>query len=239
VVLAGAGAEVLAVELDRALIPALEEVTAGLPVRVLRADAMKADWEALLGDGAWRMASNLPYNVAVPVVVELLERAPQVDPLLVMVQREVGERLAAGPGEEAYGAVSLRVAYRARAEVVRRVPPTVFWPEPKVESVVLRLSRRPPPVDTPPEALFRLVDAGFAQRRKTMANALVRLGYSRDRATEALGRAGLDPRVRAEVLGLEEMARLAEALHSGGSAGRITRRRAAPGQLPPRSPPSD
>ena len=173
---------------------------------------MNADWPAILGNEQWRMASNLPYNVAVPVVMGLLERAPRVDPMLVMVQREVGERLAAGPGEEAYGAVSLRVAYRAEVEVVRRVPPTVFWPEPQVESVVVRLSRRPPPVSTPPDVLFRLIEEGFAQRRKTMANALVRLGYPRGRATEALRRAGVDEQVRAEELGLEDLARLAEAL---------------------------
>lgn len=210
--LADAGAEILAVEIDRALVAALEEVVAGLPVRILRADAMAADWPAILGDAPWRMASNLPYNVAVPVVMGLLERAPRVDPMLVMVQREVGERLAAGPGEDAYGAVSLRVAYRAVVEVVRRVPPTVFWPEPQVESVVVRLTRRPPPVDTPPEVLFRLIEEGFAQRRKTMANSLVRLGYPRERAAEALRRAGLEARVRAEALGLEDLARLAQAL---------------------------
>jgi 16S rRNA (adenine1518-N6/adenine1519-N6)-dimethyltransferase len=212
VALADAGAEILAVEIDRALVAALEEVVAGLPVRILRVDAMAADWPAILGDDPWRMASNLPYNVAVPVVMGLLERAPRVDPMLVMVQREVGERLAAGPGEDAYGAVSLRVAYRAVVEVVRRVPPTVFWPEPQVESVVVRLTRRPPPVDTPPEVLFRLIEEGFAQRRKTMANSLVRLGYPRERAAEALRRAGLEARVRAEALGLEDLARLARAL---------------------------
>jgi 16S rRNA (adenine1518-N6/adenine1519-N6)-dimethyltransferase len=212
VALAEAGAEVLAVELDRGLLPVLEEVVRGLPVRVIREDALEADWQAVLGEGPWRMASNLPYNVAVPVVMGLLERAPQVDPMLVMVQREVGERLAAGPGEDAYGGVSLRMAYRAAVEVVRRVPPTVFWPQPQVESVVVRIVRRPPPVATPPEILFRLVEEGFAQRRKTMANALVRLGYPRGRAEDALRRAGLGERVRAEDLGLEEMARLAEAL---------------------------
>jgi 16S rRNA (adenine1518-N6/adenine1519-N6)-dimethyltransferase len=212
VALVAAGAEVLAVEIDRAVVPALEEVVAGLPVEVVRADAMDADWPAILGHEPWRMASNLPYNVAVPVVMGLLERAPGVDPMLVMVQREVGERLAAGPGEDAYGAVSLRVAYRAQVHVVRRVPPTVFWPEPQVESVVVRLSRRPPPVPTPPDVLFRLIEEGFAQRRKTMANALVRLGYPRDRATDGLRRAGLDERVRAEELGLEDLARLADAL---------------------------
>ena len=213
VALAGAGAEVLAVEADRSLIPALEEATDGLPVRAVHADAMTADWTALLGQGSWRMASNLPYNVAVPVVMRLLQDAPRVDPFLVMVQREVGERLAAGPGEEAFGAVSLKVAYRAGVRVVRRVKPTVFWPEPKVESVVLRIERRPPPVATPEAELFRLIDEGFAQRRKMMSSALVRLGLEREEAREALSRAGLDERARAETLGLEEFARLAEALH--------------------------
>ena len=216
VALADAGAEVLAVELDRALVPALEEVVRGLPVRVVREDAVDADWEAILGEGAWRMASNLPYNVAVPVVMGLLERAPQVDPMLVMVQREVGERLAAGPGEDAYGAVSLRIAYRASVELVRRVSPRVFWPEPQVESVVVRIARRPPPVATPQAALFRLIEEGFAQRRKTMANALVRLGYPRGRATDALRQDGLPERVRAEDLGLEDLARLADALEMHG-----------------------
>jgi 16S rRNA (adenine1518-N6/adenine1519-N6)-dimethyltransferase len=97
-------------------------------------------------------------------------------------------------------------------ELVRRVPPTVFWPEPQVESVVVRLTRRPAPVDTPQDVLFRLIEEGFAQRRKTMANALVRLGYPREEATEALRRAGLPERVRAEDLGLEDLARLAAAL---------------------------
>lgn len=208
-----AGASVLAVEVDRSLLPALREVVGdSTRVRVAEVDAMHADWPSLLGDGRWQMASNLPYNVAVPVVADLLERAPAVDPMLVMVQREVGERLAAAPGEEQFGAVSLRVAYHAQARVVRRIPPSVFWPEPRVDSVLVRLERQPPPVDTPREELFRLIDEGFAQRRKTMANALVRLGVEREDATAALRAAGLDPQVRAEALGLEEYARLAEAL---------------------------
>jgi len=208
-----AGAEVLAVELDPALLPALREVVGPTRrARIEHVDAMTADWAALLGDERWRMVSNLPYNVAVPVVIRLLEEAPRVDPMLVMVQREVGERLVASPGDEAFGAVSLRVAYRAEARVVRRVPPTVFWPEPSVESVLVRLERRPPPVATAEGELFRLVDEGFAQRRKTMANALVRLGMKREAAAGALEAAGLDPKVRAEELGLEDFARLAEAL---------------------------
>jgi 16S rRNA (adenine1518-N6/adenine1519-N6)-dimethyltransferase len=195
------------------LVRPLEEVTSGLAnVRIVAVNAVEADWDALVGEGAWRMASNLPYNVAVPVVLDLLSEAPQVDPMLVMVQREVGERLAATPGQDAFGAVSLRVAYRAEARSLRRVRASVFWPEPGVESVLVRLVRRPPPVTTPEKSLFRLVDAGFAQRRKTMANALVRLGYRRDAAAAAIQHAGLERRVRAEELGLKDFARLVEAL---------------------------
>jgi 16S rRNA (adenine1518-N6/adenine1519-N6)-dimethyltransferase len=212
VVLAEAGAEVLAVEVDPRLVPALEEATEGLPVRIEVADAVRADWGELLGKEPWRMASNLPYNVGVPALVGLLEGAPNVDPLVLMVQREVGERLAAGPGAPAFGAVSLRVAYRAEVRTLRRVGPSVFWPEPNVESVLLRLDRRPPPVPTPRDRLFALIDEGFRQRRKTLASALVRLGYPRARAAAALERAGLDPKVRAEALGLEDFARLADAL---------------------------
>lgn len=208
-----AGADVLAIELDAALLPALREVVGPTGrARIEQADAMTADWAALLGDDRWSMVSNLPYNVAVPVVIRLLEEAPGVDPMLVMVQREVGERLVASPGDEAFGAVSLRVAYRADGRLVRKIPPTVFWPEPGVESVLVRLERKPPPVDTPEDELFRLVDEGFAQRRKTMANALVRLGMGRAAATAALTSAGLDPKVRAEELDLEDFARLAEAV---------------------------
>lgn len=210
--LAAEGAEVMAVEADRSLVAPLGEVVEGLAVRVVHADAMSANWADLLGEGGWRMASNLPYNVAVPVVMRLLEEAPRVDPMLVMVQREVGERLAAEPGSEAFGAVSLKVSYRASVRVVRRVGPRVFWPEPKVESVVLLVERHPPPVATPETELFRLIDQGFAQRRKTMSSALVRLGLERAAAQRALARAGLDVRARAETLSLADFARLAEEL---------------------------
>lgn len=219
VALAGAGAEVTAVEFDRALLPALQEVVASYPgLRVILGDALQLDWRRVLGQGPWKMVSNLPYNVAVPVVMTLLESAPGIESYLVMVQREVGERLAARPGGEAYGAVSVRVAYRAEARVLRRVRPEVFWPEPRVESVLVRLIPREPPVDVPPERLFPVVEAGFAQRRKTMRNALVRLGLTAGQAARALERCGLDPRVRAEALALEDFACLAEAA-SGATLG--------------------
>ena len=178
---------------------------------MLAGDAVRLDWAELLGDGEWRMASNLPYNVAVPVVLRLLEEAPSVRDLVVMVQREVGERLAASPDDEAYGAVSAKVAYFADARLLRRIPSSVFWPEPKVESVLVRLTPREPPVSTPRDRLFRVIDEGFAQRRKTMANALVRLGLDRAAAARLLESCGVDIRVRAESLSLEQLACLAEA----------------------------
>jgi 16S rRNA (adenine1518-N6/adenine1519-N6)-dimethyltransferase len=214
VALADAGAEVLAIEFDRGLQSALAEVVGGLPrVRVVAADAMKLDWAAELGEGRWTMCANLPYNIATPLVLDLLERARAIGTFVVMVQREVGERLAAGPGEEGYGAVSVKVRYRARATVVRRVPPEVFWPRPAVGSVIVRLDRlSEPPVDVDPAALWRVVEAGFAQRRKTMRNALVRLGVDRGRAGELLSDNGVDPRARAEELGLAALARVAKAV---------------------------
>ena len=140
--LADAGAEVFAVEVDPALIPALGESTAGLDrVRVLHADATEAEWRDELGDGDWVLAANLPYNVATQLVLDTLQHVPQVRRLVVMVQREVGERLVAGPGEDAYGIPSVRIAYRAEGTLVRRVPASVFWPRPKVESVIVRLQR--------------------------------------------------------------------------------------------------
>jgi len=207
-----AGATVLAVELDARLAGVLESVLedTGLRAEITIADALEIDWPAVLADrGPWACVSNLPYNVAVPVVVRVLEEAPGVDRLLVMVQREVGERLAAGPGDEQYGAVSVKVAYYAEAAVVGIVPPTVFVPRPKVDSVLVQMRRRPaPPVTVPSEAeLFTLVRAGFAQRRKMLRRALVPvLG---DRAEAVLTEAGVEPTARAEVLGLEQWAAVA------------------------------
>ncbi len=212
--LAEAGADVLAVEVDPSLIPALQESTAGLDrVRVLHADATDGEWRDELGAGDWVLAANLPYNVATHLVLDTLQHVPQVGRLVVMVQREVGERLAAGPGEDAYGIPSLRVAYRAEGTLVRRVPPSVFWPRPKVESVIVRLVRRDePPVDVDEERLWAVVDAGFAERRKTMRNALRRLGVEGEEADRLLRAASVDPSARAETLSLEEFARIADAL---------------------------
>jgi 16S rRNA (adenine1518-N6/adenine1519-N6)-dimethyltransferase len=154
-----AGASVTAVEVDRYLLPVLRAEVEPRGARVVEADALTADWDELAdpAEGNWSVVSNLPYNVAVPVVVGVLESAPQVATLLVMVQREVGERLAAGPGSRAYGAVSVKVAYWAEARLVGAVSPQVFVPRPRVESALVRIERRPrpgcPPAGPPEDGL--------------------------------------------------------------------------------------
>jgi 16S rRNA (adenine1518-N6/adenine1519-N6)-dimethyltransferase len=209
VALAEAGAQVVALELDRHLLPALADVVGDAPdVRIEHGDAMEADLDALMGANEWACVSNLPYNVATPMVVRLLEEFPAMSRCLVMVQREVAERLVAGPGTKAYGAVTLKVAYYADARIVDTVAATVFVPPPSVESALVRLDRHPtPPVDVPsPDSLFRLVRAGFAQRRKTLRRALApTLG---DRTEAVLAAAGVDSRTRAEALDLSEWARV-------------------------------
>ena len=221
--LAEAGAEVIAVEVDRYVVPVLRAQVEPAGVRVVEGDARTLDLAGLLGgpgarpagDGdagrPWSLVANLPYNVAVPLVIRVLEEVPQVGSLLVMVQREVGERLAASAGDEAYGAVSVKVAYWADASVVGRVPATVFVPRPKVESVLVRLVRhpgpagaRPGPGTAPYDHLFAVVRAGFAQRRKMLRRSL-------DGVVDpaAFGAAGVAPTARAEELDLAAWERLA------------------------------
>jgi 16S rRNA (adenine1518-N6/adenine1519-N6)-dimethyltransferase len=215
--LARAGAEVLAIEFDRAVLPALREVVDGMSrVAVLHADALRVNWSAVLGSRGWTMAANLPYNIAVPLLLRMLEEAPQVSSYVVMVQREVADRLAARPGASAYGALSAKVAYRAEVTSVRRVPREVFWPRPRVESTVLRITPRPPSVSADPRALFTVIDASFGERRKTMRNAVRRLGLGAAAAGAALREAGVDPSARAEQLSLEDLGRLTEVLARTG-----------------------
>ena len=209
VALADTGAHVVAVEVDPGLEAALREVTASLDtVRLVVGDALRVDWSELLGRESrpWSMVANLPYNVAVPVLVRALESEPRIERFLVMVQREVGERLAARPGDPEYGAVSVRVAYRADARVVRPVARTVFWPQPNVDSVLVSLDRRPPPVTVDEADLWAVVRTGFGQRRKTLRGALTRLGLDRAQAEAVLAACGVAALARAEELGLEELA---------------------------------
>ena len=205
--LAETGAAVLAVEVDRGLVPVLREVVGPAGVEVVEADALQVDWDELLGEGSWTLVANLPYNVATPLIADLLDAVPAVTRMLVMVQREVGERLAAEPGDDAYGAVSVKVSYWATARVVARVPPSVFMPAPKVESVLVEIRRRSQPAigaDVDPEWLFALVAAGFGQRRKMLRRSLAGLV-----APEPFAAAGIRPEARAEELGVEDWGRLA------------------------------
>ena len=205
--LAETGAAVTAIEVDGGLLPALRSVVGPAGVTVVEGDALRLDWGGLLGAGPWVLVANLPYNVATPLVADLLDGVPAITRMLVMVQREVGERLAAGPGDDAYGAVSVKVAYWATAKVVGRVPATVFHPVPKVESALVRIDRRPAPAvggAVEPEWLFRLVRAGFGQRRKMLRRSLAALV-----SPEAFEAAGIRPDARAEELGVEDWGRLA------------------------------
>jgi 16S rRNA (adenine1518-N6/adenine1519-N6)-dimethyltransferase len=219
--LGGRGANVLAIEFDRALIPALREIVADLgTVEVLQANALSAPWRELLDEGPWLVVGNLPYNVAVPILLRLLEEAPDVDEYVVMVQREVAERLSAVAGEREYGPTSVRVAFHANADVVRSVPPSVFWPRPHVGSSVLRLRPHAPEVDVDAVRLFGVVDVAFAGRRKTMRSAVRRLGVKGDRVSEVLEAAGIERDARPETVTLEGFAALAELVpHPAGADG--------------------
>jgi 16S rRNA (adenine1518-N6/adenine1519-N6)-dimethyltransferase len=224
--LAETGACVVAVERDRWLVPVLEEVLAdrapGALVRVVEADAMTLDWSALLGTGTgWALVANLPYNVATPLVADLLDKVPAVQRMLVMVQREVGQRLVAAPGDPAHGAVSVKVAYWAEAALVGTVPSSVFVPQPRVGSALVSLKRRHEPlvgtsVVAAPE-LFRVVRAGFAQRRKMLRRALAGLNVS----SGIFAAAGIDEQARAEQLSVEDWGRLAAAIAAMGPAGSL------------------
>lgn len=206
--LAETGASVTAIEIDRYLLPVLRSVVEPVGVRVMEGDALRLDWPSLLGDHQWVLVANLPYNVATPLVADLLDGVAQISRMLVMVQKEVGERLAAVPRTPAYGAVSVKVAYWATARVVGTVPPTVFVPQPKVDSALVAIERRAAPaVDpsvVPASRLFEVVRAGFAQRRKMLRRSLA--GVVDPAAFEE---AGVAPEARPEELDVDAWGRLA------------------------------
>lgn len=202
------GARVTAVEVDDVLVGVLAEVTEGYSpddVRIVHADAMTTDWNSLLDGAPWTLVANLPYNISVPLVCDLLDDVPVIDKMVVMVQREVAERLVAGPGDDAYGLPSVKVAYHADARILGRVPPSVFLPRPRVDSALVGLRRRSEPAtDVDREVLFGVVRAGFGQRRKMLRRSL------RDLLGEAaIVESGVDPTARAEELGLDQWAALA------------------------------
>lgn len=220
--LAEAAGRVAAVEIDRRLLPVLEETLAPYDnVTVIHGDILKMDLSRLFaeqfaGMKAASVVANLPYYVTTPILMALLEADLPLEHIVVMVQKEVAERITAPPGSKAYGALSIAVQYRCEAEIAAVVPPTVFIPRPDVDSAVIRLSRLDKPrVETEDETfLFDVVRAAFAQRRKTLLNNL-QARFGKDRKEEllaALAEAGLDPGRRGETLSLAEFAALGGAL---------------------------
>jgi 16S rRNA (adenine1518-N6/adenine1519-N6)-dimethyltransferase len=209
--LAEVARRVVAVEIDAGLVRALAETVGHLDnVEVVHADALALDLGALVGEPS-RLVANLPYNVATPLVMRALADDGVRD-LFVMVQREVGERWCARPGDPLHAGVSVKIALVADAEVVLRIPRSVFLPVPNVDSVMVRLTRRAQ-APTPEERarLFDLVEIAFAQRRKTLRNNL-RVVYAEPVITAAAAEAGIDLGARAETLGAAEVGRLAAAL---------------------------
>lgn len=217
--LAATGATVVAVEVDRRLVPVLRSVVPQT-VRVVEADAREVDWSELLGtEAGWSLVANLPYNVATPLVLDVLRTVPQVSRLLVMVQREVAERLAAAPGTKQYGAVSVRVAYFAHARVVGSVSPEVFHPRPNVESALVEIVRRASPAVDRSVATFaeldQLVRAGFAGRRKMLRRSLA--GLVDDEAFEMAGLSGTARAEELDVVAWGTLARCRRSIASGRS----------------------
>lgn len=220
--LAQRAGRVAAIELDRALLPILAETLAGYPnAQVIPGDVMKLDLAALAAEQfpgmAVKACANLPYNITTPVITKLLE-AGCFQSITVMIQREVARRICAEPDSADRGAFSLFCQYHAQCELLFDVGPECFLPAPKVTSSVIRLiPRSQPPVDADPEALFQLVKAAFAQRRKTLLNALSAAYGSRlskDELRQAISDCGLSETVRGERLSLDEFSNLANILQA-------------------------
>jgi 16S rRNA (adenine1518-N6/adenine1519-N6)-dimethyltransferase len=211
--LAETASSVTAVEVDGQLIPLLHENVDALPnVTVVHADAMKLNWNELLGDHTdWALVANLPYNVATPLVADVLDFVPQIKRMLVMVQKEVAERFCATPSTEAFGALSVKVAFYGTARIVGLVPASVFLPRPNVESALVEITRHSSVVDTTidPKMLFSLVRMGFAKRRKMLRGSLA--GRVSPEQFEA---ANIAPTARAEELSVHDWLRLAHILET-------------------------
>ena len=220
--LASAAKKVIAVEIDRALIPILQDTLADWDnVQIINDDILKIDLKELAerenGGRPVKVAANLPYYITTPILMQLFESGAPVELVSVMIQREVADRIEAEAGSDAYGALSLAMQYYARSERIREVGPESFVPRPKVGSTILRLTRyEQPPVDVKDEKLlFSLIRASFNQRRKMLANSVANFGglsFTREQVQQALEACGISPQIRGERLSLAEFACLANAL---------------------------
>ena len=219
--LAASARKVFAVEIDKALIPILEDTLKEFDnVQVINQDILKVDIKKLAeehNDGKpIKVVANLPYYITTPIIMGLFESQVPIDSITVMVQKEVADRMKVGPGTKDYGALSLAVQYYAEPYIVANVPPNCFMPRPKVGSAVIRLTRHEkPPVEVADEKLmFRLIRASFNQRRKTLANGLnnsPELSYSKEEIQQTIEKCGFKAGIRGEALTLEDFAKLANA----------------------------
>lgn len=219
--LAASARKVFAVEIDKALIPILEDTLKEFDnVQVINQDILKVDIKKLAeehNDGKpIKVVANLPYYITTPIIMGLFESQVPIDSITVMVQKEVADRMKVGPGTKDYGALSLAVQYYAEPYIVANVPPNCFMPRPKVGSAVIRLTRHEkPPVEVADEKLmFRLIRVSFNQRRKTLANGLnnsPELSYSKEEIQQTIEKCGFKAGIRGEALTLKDFAKLANA----------------------------
>lgn len=220
--LAGAAGKVVAVEIDRNLLPILQETLVDYDnVKVIHADVLSLDLEKLVqeenGGRPIKVVANLPYYITTPIIMALFEQHVPLANVTVMVQKEVAARMKSGPGSKDYGALSLAVQYYAEPYIVANVPCNCFMPRPNVDSAVIRLTRyEEPPVQVKDEKmLFKIIRASFNQRRKTLQNGLnnsSELNFTKDQIAAAIAEAGFSPSVRGEALTLEQFAKLTDIL---------------------------
>lgn len=220
--LAEAAGKVVAVEIDRNLLPILQETLADYDnVKVIHADVLSLDLEKLVqeenGGRPIKVVANLPYYITTPIIIALFEQHVPLANVTVMVQKEVAARMKSGPGSKDYGALSLAVQYYAEPYIVANVPCNCFMPRPNVDSAVIRLTRyEEPPVQVKDEKmLFKIIRASFNQRRKTLQNGLnnsSELNFTKDQIAAAIAEAGFSPSVRGEALTLEQFAKLTDIL---------------------------
>ena len=212
--LAQSGADVTAIELDRRLLEVLDTTLASYDnVRIVHGDVLKLDVATIMNHKPFKVVANLPYYITTPIIMSLLESKLPIERLVVMVQKEVALRMVAKPGTKDYGALSVAVQYYTEPDIVLDVPPKSFLPAPAVTSSVIRcVLRDKPSLDVIDEKLFfRVVKAGFAQRRKTFSNTMKTTGLSRDRIEELLAKANIDGQRRGETFTLQEFADVANA----------------------------
>ena len=213
---------VVAVEIDRNLIPILKETLADYDnVTVINEDILRVDIKALAeeynGGKPIKVVANLPYYITTPIIMGLFESGVPIDNITVMVQKEVADRMKEGPGSKDYGALSLAVQYYAEPEIVANVPPNCFIPRPNVGSAVIRLTRhKEMPVEVKdPAMMFKIIRASFNQRRKTLQNGLgnaPELPYTKEQIAAAIAEMGLTPTIRGEALSLAQFAQLSDIL---------------------------